>query len=555
MDHERAFLQAIRAEPDDDAHRLIYADWLEEQGGAGRTARSSFIRAQCRLAALPADDPARDRLEDEAEDLLAEHEDEWTQPLHGIAEGWRFSRGFIEHMRIRGENFLTHAERLFDFTPLRSLHLLIPRNDVPHLAACPQLQWIETLDFSRCSLNDRSLQHLLTSPYLDRLSALNLDGNDINTPGLRALVQSPLFARLRLLDLSRNLGIGDTAAHLLAQANPENTLEVLSLAGVNLGLGGLDALFQPNSLSRLTDLNVAGVQPHLAVQTHSQRRLEDFKLPPQLQSLELSDLHLRILLPVLLQSLLQSLSCASLRALRLRNIDAESRDAELIAQSPSIANLTLLDLHRNNLGAAGMRALADSPYLASLRHLNVSSNNIRDAGAKALAASPCLTRLRILDVSGNGIGGPGRKALVESGNLDHLRTLRLASNFIGVDSVRALAESAHLRNLTCLDLSDVFLEQDSARALASSANLTRLRTLLLKKNLLGDGGAKALAQSPHLARLTTLDLNDNRIGKAGAEALAAASWRRMRSLDLRGNVFTDTQEALLRDRFGDAVLL
>jgi hypothetical protein len=52
-----------------------------------------------------------------------------------------------------------------------------------------------------------------------------------------------------------------------------------------------------------------------------------------------------------------------------------------------------------------------------------------------------------------------------------------------------------------------------------------------------------------------LDLNDNRIGKAGAEALVAASLGRMRSLDLRGNVFTDTQEALLRKRFGNAVQL
>src|SRR5690349_16557452 len=55
MDHEGAFLQAIREQPDDDAHRLIYADWLEEQGGAERTARAAFIRAQCRLAALSDD--------------------------------------------------------------------------------------------------------------------------------------------------------------------------------------------------------------------------------------------------------------------------------------------------------------------------------------------------------------------------------------------------------------------------------------------------------------------------------------------------------------------
>ena len=72
----------------------------------------------------------------------------------------------------------------------------------------------------------------------------------------------------------------------------------------------------------------------------------------------------------------------------------------------------------------------------------------------------------------------------------------------------------------------------------------------------GDGGARALAQSPYLKRLVHLNLNDNRIGKAGAETLAAVPhWRHLRKLDLRGNVFTDTQEALLRGRFGSAVLL
>lgn len=218
MDHEQAFLQAIREEPDDDAHRLIYADWLEEQGGAARTARAAFIRVQCFLAELPEDDPARDDLEDEVVDLLAEYEGEWTQPLQGIAEDWRFSRGFIEHIRIRGDNLLTHAETLFDFSPLRSLHLLMNRKDVVHLAACEYLREIEALDFSCCHLGDRALQQLLTSPHLERLTALHLNGNDINTPGLRALVQSPLFARLHLLDLSRN-AIGDTAIRLLAHAN------------------------------------------------------------------------------------------------------------------------------------------------------------------------------------------------------------------------------------------------------------------------------------------------------------------------------------------------
>lgn len=549
MNHEQAFLQAIREAPHDDAPRLIYADWLEEQGGASRTARAAFIRIQCRLAELPDEDPTRDALQDEAIDLLAEFEGEWTQPLHDLVDDWRFERGFVERITIDAPKFLTHAEFLFDFAPLRSLHFLIHPRDVPHLTACEHLRTIETLDFSGCHLHDRALQQLLTSPHLKRLTGLNLSGNGINTPGLRALVQSPLFARLRLLDLSRNIAIGDTAVRLLAHANPDNNLKALNLAGDNLTLHGLDALFRSTSLAHLTDLDVSGV--HFFVPGEVGSLLENMQLPRQLLSLDVSAPRMSHFLSLLIPAL----SSAHLRALHLRNVAAESRDAELLANSPSLANLTLLDLQRNKLGAAGITALTESPHLASLTRLNVSFNNIRDAGAKALAASSHLRRLLALNVGGNGIGGPGLKALTESANLAHLRTLGLASNFIGSDSVRALTESAHLHHLISLDLGDAFLEEDSARVLASSANLARLRTLLLKKNLLGDGGARALAQSPHLARLTRLDLNDNRIGKAGAEALAAASWRRMRSLDLRGNVFTDTQEALLQQRFGDLVQL
>jgi uncharacterized protein (TIGR02996 family) len=553
MNHEQAFLQAIRETPDDDAPRLIYADWLEEQGGASRTARSDFIRIQCRLDELPDDDPARDRLEDEAADLLAEYEAEWTQPLHGIAEDWRFLRGFIERIRIRGENLFTHAERLFDFAPLRSLHLQIPRNDVPHLAACPQLHWVSSLDFSRCQLNDRALQQLLTSPNLDRLNALNLDSNDINTPGIRALIRSPLLARLLRLDLSRNRAFGDTAARLLAHEAPADNLEVLRLCRTNFTMSGLYDLLGSSRLPSLRHLHVSGVHSGGYPLASQSSLLSNVRLMTQLRSLDLSERDRAV--TWLLSILNSAYAPIDLRDLCLRNTSAESSDVEHLAQSSALANLTVLDLSRNNLGAAGAQGLAHPPYLASLTKLNVSHNNIRDMGAKAIVESPHLGQLRVLILAGNAIGGPGLKSLAESANLDHLHTLNLAGNFIGADSVRSLAESTHLWKLTCLDLSDAFLEEDSARILASSANLTRLTTLLLKKNLLGDGGARALAQSPHLTRLSTLDLNDTRLGKAGAEALAAASWRRMRNLDLRGNVFTDTQEALLRKRFGNAVQL
>ena len=53
-----AFLQAVKDDPDDDAPRLLLADWLEEQGEP----RGEFIRVQCLRARLPAPRPPRWRL-------------------------------------------------------------------------------------------------------------------------------------------------------------------------------------------------------------------------------------------------------------------------------------------------------------------------------------------------------------------------------------------------------------------------------------------------------------------------------------------------------------
>jgi uncharacterized protein (TIGR02996 family) len=50
MTHEAAFLVNVLAAPNDDAPRLIFADWLEEYGG--QPERGEFIRVQIALAAI-----------------------------------------------------------------------------------------------------------------------------------------------------------------------------------------------------------------------------------------------------------------------------------------------------------------------------------------------------------------------------------------------------------------------------------------------------------------------------------------------------------------------
>src|SRR4051794_34673610 len=50
MNEEAAFLRAICENPDDDTPRLVFADWLTEQGGPVNTAWANGIRAQVWLA-------------------------------------------------------------------------------------------------------------------------------------------------------------------------------------------------------------------------------------------------------------------------------------------------------------------------------------------------------------------------------------------------------------------------------------------------------------------------------------------------------------------------
>src|SRR5579872_5879061 len=119
MSQADAFLDAIRESPDDDAPRLIFADWLDDHGDGDRAA---FIRAQVRLAPLAADDPDRLDREDEADDLMRRHPD-WAGPLPEVAQGWEFRRGFVESVTLAASAFLPAAGRLFAAFPLRHVRV------------------------------------------------------------------------------------------------------------------------------------------------------------------------------------------------------------------------------------------------------------------------------------------------------------------------------------------------------------------------------------------------------------------------------------------------
>jgi uncharacterized protein (TIGR02996 family) len=53
MSDEAAFLNAVLFDPQDEAPRLVYADWLDEQEDPAAAAKATFVRTDARLKLLP----------------------------------------------------------------------------------------------------------------------------------------------------------------------------------------------------------------------------------------------------------------------------------------------------------------------------------------------------------------------------------------------------------------------------------------------------------------------------------------------------------------------
>src|SRR5262245_34845244 len=100
-----ALLAAIRANPEDDTPRLMFADWLDEQGDAASVTRAEFIRLQCELA----------RLDDDSSDSHAVYEflrdrDYVTRPS---ADWTKIDNGILRRIALtmRARDLLTrHGE-------------------------------------------------------------------------------------------------------------------------------------------------------------------------------------------------------------------------------------------------------------------------------------------------------------------------------------------------------------------------------------------------------------------------------------------------------------
>jgi uncharacterized protein (TIGR02996 family) len=234
MSEEAAFLRAVCEQPDDDSPRLVYADWLDEQGDP----RGEFIRLQLKLARYRPADTRRPVWELRAHELWVAHGAAWLARLPSLpGVGWvtPFSRGFLEYAVCTVPAFRAHARAWFQTVPVRRLDL--------------------NVHFS----GPEELESLADDPHLGRLRELCLDGVGYLNAPLGSLAEFRHLTRLRRL-LLRHAGpraIDGLAELLGSPALPE--WHALALGGSrDFALAAVEVLSAVPGAFRLTELDLQG---------------------------------------------------------------------------------------------------------------------------------------------------------------------------------------------------------------------------------------------------------------------------------------------------------
>ncbi len=404
MTDRDAFIAAIAATPQEDAPRLAFADWIEEQGDA---TRAGFIRDQVRLARLrPGSEEAKNLFRRTAETLkanlpawLQEVCKSFGQPVHwwpvrarGAALPVRlgdptntgsvckppvplnrvqFERGFLEApeiiphriadagplSRMLGEYPIARLGMFFfrpdsrcdwrvpEFQRLRALHLIGPLAGDAARALWSEHDWAALRRVAIASSNGELAESLAAAPVAKRVESLGVPWHE---PNLAQLARFPLDDRLRefqLIPLGRPSSRDDVTKNFarLFALPFRPTLKRLDLAGCAIGDRGLGTFARGEVWIRLKSL----------VLDHN------------------------------------------------RFGDPGWRDFVRGRRTPE---LKALSANRNFLTRDGAVRLAQSPLVESLEHLDLRGNRIDGKGAIELARRLVESPLKKLLLAGNPIG-------------------------------------------------------------------------------------------------------------------------------------------------------
>lgn len=308
-DDAAALLEAVRASPDDDQPRLVFADWLLERGDV----HGELIRLQLQEAEGPLPKHAQQRVKA----ILAADGARIAGALAPYVDEPPFHRGFVERVRMTPEAFTRDGARFFAKYPLRTWVVddeVLGARAVKHIATAPGLgrvwrmeltqgaersplaglargrfsglhalgfrgcghsgeDWfelfskldapeLEHVDFAASYSHPLLLLGLATNPKLTKLSRiddwaledLGHEARDTFAAAARALAANR--PALKTLILSRSGAHDDEALHPLFAPSSCVELEVFDLDGAGLSDASLRAWQRGGRLGRLKTLSI-----------------------------------------------------------------------------------------------------------------------------------------------------------------------------------------------------------------------------------------------------------------------------------------------------------
>jgi uncharacterized protein (TIGR02996 family) len=250
----RSFLHKMDEEPDEDMHRLVLADWLDEHD---QPHRAELIRLHTERDRLKRKDSRRAALAEREEQLCTEHRSAFLGGLDQLPPMWQIDIGTYGQLagNVKVEHLPWVHQEAQEWVWLRRLRVH-GRMDVAAILAplaSPNLANLTQLVLFNNGLGDAGTRTLALAPLLARLTALTLCCNEIGSAGLAALASSPHLARLTHLDLDGN-NIGSEGVQALACSSCLGRLRSLNLAFNPIADAAALALASSRKLSSLREL-------------------------------------------------------------------------------------------------------------------------------------------------------------------------------------------------------------------------------------------------------------------------------------------------------------
>ena len=388
MSSHEPFLTEIVNNPANMEPRLVYADWLIENGDP----LGEFIQAQIELAGdcTPARKKELSRIQKSSKPKIPAKHKLAKQHLRKP----EYRHGFIEHATIGLQAFIDHGKALCQQYPLRSIQLTAGSNKMENLIECAHLKHIEAIDFRSNDFDSQSVEVFANCEHFKNLRSVHFRSSNFGLPAAKAMANSKHLVKFESIEFSNNKQWNDDCMEAICQSKTLGGLKRICLEGADLS---------------------RGFCKHLA-SAKFRNSLESFEIT----FAEIGDNGLEELI---------SNPFPNLKTLLLNACDLSGKGLEFLCKNHKrLPKLTTLGLNFNAIDDRGAIALSKSEFLTQLLSVRMSQNELGLEGLKAIGGSPKRNKKTKFYLPKNKVRG---------GQLSHL--IQLHGNFGSFDRDRVAA--------------------------------------------------------------------------------------------------------------------